>query len=69
VGVMDRVGNALRAAFPWVKREEFVYLVMDNAGGHGTDVAWETYTADLEEKHKQGADHSSVSSVSRNKSP
>jgi hypothetical protein len=42
---MDRVGNALRAAFPWVKREEFV-------GGHGTDVAWETYTADLEEKHK-----------------
>jgi hypothetical protein len=52
LGVMDRVGIALRAAFPWVKPEELIYLVMDNAGGHGTDVAWETYTADLEEKHK-----------------
>jgi len=50
--VMDRVGKALRDSFKWVKPNEWIYLVMDNFGGHGTDEAWETFTMNLEEKYK-----------------
>jgi uncharacterized protein (DUF2267 family) len=49
--VMDRVGKALRKAFYWVRRHEEIYLVMDNAGGHGTAEAWETFTTNLETKY------------------
>jgi hypothetical protein len=42
MGVMDRVGKALLAAYKWVKLDEWVHLLMDNAGGHGTDETWET---------------------------
>ena len=52
LGVMDRVGEALRESFYWVKPDEWIYLVMDNAGGHGTDEAWKTFTNDLKEKYK-----------------
>jgi hypothetical protein len=44
LGVMDRVGKALRDSFKWVKPNEWMYLVMDNARGHGTDEAWEMFT-------------------------
>jgi len=50
--VMDRVGKALREKFYWVKKEEWIYLVMDNAGGHGTKEAWEKFTDDLATKYK-----------------
>jgi hypothetical protein len=52
LGVIDRVGKALRESFKWVKPNEWIYLVMDNFGGHGTDEAWETFTMNLEEKYK-----------------
>ena len=52
LGVMDRVGKALRESFYWVTPNEWIYLVMDNAGGHGTDEAWKTFTNDLKEKYK-----------------
>jgi hypothetical protein len=52
LGVMDRVGEALRKAFYWVRQNEWIYLVMDNAGGHGTAEAWETFTNSLTTKYK-----------------
>ena len=38
-----RVGDAVRKKFSWVPREEKCYLVMDNAGGHGTNEAIDEY--------------------------
>jgi hypothetical protein len=32
LGVMDRVGEALRKSFYWICQNELIYLVMDNAG-------------------------------------
>jgi hypothetical protein len=52
LGAMDRVGQSLRRAFYWVRQNEWIYLVMDNAGGHGTNEAWETFTQNLETKYK-----------------
>jgi hypothetical protein len=52
LSIMDRVGAALREKFWWVKQSEWIYLVMDNAGGHGTKEAWEKFTNDLATKHK-----------------
>jgi hypothetical protein len=52
LGVMDRVGEALRKAFYWGHQNEWIYLVMDNAGGHGTAEAWETFTNSLTTKYK-----------------
>ena len=34
----------MRTAYYWVPKEEFIYLNMDNAGGHGTDVAVKQHT-------------------------
>ena len=50
--VMDRVGEALRKTFYWVRQNEWIYLVMDNAGGHRTAEAWETFTNSLTTKYK-----------------
>ena len=36
---MDRVGLAIREAYNWMKPSETCYLVMDNAGGHGSKEA------------------------------
>jgi hypothetical protein len=44
---MPEVGLALRWAFHWVADDEPIYLVMDNAGGHGTNDAKEAYTEGL----------------------
>jgi hypothetical protein len=46
------VGPAIRNAFHWADKDETIYLVMDNAGGHGTDEAIEQYTKYLWEEHK-----------------
>ena len=45
--VMPRIGTAIRQNMPWVPRDELIYLVMDNAGGHGTAAAIQQYTRDL----------------------
>merc|ERR1711935_831459 len=49
---MDRVGESLRAKFYWVEDDDPIYLVMDNAGGHGTDECVKKYTDRLKKKHK-----------------
>ena len=41
LAAMDRVGQSIRSAYHWIPSTEPCYLVMDNAGGHGTDEAIE----------------------------
>lgn len=48
IGAMDRIGEAIRKKFSWIPRTQKCYLVMDNAGGHGTKEAIEQYVANLE---------------------
>jgi hypothetical protein len=43
-----KVGKAIREKFHWVPRPQKCYLVMDNAGGHGTEEAIKKYTDILE---------------------
>ena len=47
LGVIPEVGRALREQFHWVRNDKKIYLVMDNAGGHGTVDAINTYTKAL----------------------
>ena len=47
LAAMDRVGAAIRAAYHWIPLTTECYLVMDNAGGHGTSEAIEEYVAKL----------------------
>lgn len=56
---MDGVGKAIREAYHWVKwnplnvqQSDTIYLVMDNAGGHGTDEAVQQYSKDLKNNYK-----------------
>ena len=56
---MDEVGKAIREKYHWVKwdprsvqNSDVIHLVMDNAGGHGTDTAVKKYTEDLKNKYK-----------------
>ena len=48
---MDRVGVKIREKFHWVPQSEVCYIVMDNAGGHGTDDAIVEYTAKLKNNY------------------
>ena len=41
---MHRVGAAIRKAYHWIPITQSCYLVMDNAGGHGTNDAISSYT-------------------------
>ena len=50
--VMDEVGQNIRAKFKWVSEDDLCYLVMDNAGGHGTNEAIKKYSAYLLSKYK-----------------
>ena len=49
--VMNRLGIVMRQKFWWVKSETKMYVVMDNAGGHGTDEAKKEYETVLNEKY------------------
>jgi hypothetical protein len=40
---VHETGHAIRSSMHWVAFEEPVILFMDNAGGHGTDVAKQQY--------------------------
>jgi len=46
---IPEVGQALREKFHWIPIQEKIYLVMDNAGGHGTSEAIDEYTNRLKE--------------------
>ena len=48
---MDDIGSAVRRAYHWIPPEEPCYLVMDNAGGHGTRDAIIEYVNLLKDKH------------------
>lgn len=48
---MGEVAEAIRAAYHWIPSEQVIYLVMDNAGGHGTDQAVQQYTKQLLDEH------------------
>jgi len=49
---MDAIGKAIREKYHWVPPEDEIFLVMDNAGGHGTHDTIDKYVADLLEDHK-----------------
>ena len=51
IPAMDRVGAAIRKSYYWVPITEKCYLVMDNAGGHGTTEAKDNYVKMLLEKY------------------
>ena len=48
---MVRVGEKLRLKFHWIKMHYPIYLVMDNAGGHGDKETVEEYTNMLKERY------------------
>ena len=52
IPAMDRVGQAIRSTFHWIPPNQTCYLVINNAGGHGTDEAIKKYTTCLLDKHK-----------------
>ena len=47
LSAMQRLGERAREVFWWVDRETPMYVLMDNAGGHGTKEAIEEYTSML----------------------
>jgi hypothetical protein len=47
LSVMNEVGAAIRASYHWVPLSQKIFLGMDNAGGHGTDIAVQQYTDEL----------------------
>jgi hypothetical protein len=44
---MPTIGAEIRQNMPWVPQEQPIYLIMDNAGGHGTREAVGQYTRAL----------------------
>ena len=51
LSAMDRVGKAMRESYHWIDINVVIYLVMDNAGGHGTDNAIIEYTRLLKDTY------------------
>lgn len=49
IKTMPEVGRALREKYHWIDANDPIYLVMDNAGGHGTNDAKTQYTEALKE--------------------
>ena len=47
LSAMDRVGKVMRDKYFWVSSDEIIYLILDNAGGHGTDNAISAYTKNM----------------------
>lgn len=47
---MREVGQAIRKYFFWVRRDQPIYLVIDNAGGHGTNEAIAEYKTFLKDE-------------------
>ena len=48
---LPSIGEEILKKMPWVPREEIIYLVMDNAGGHGTQNANHEYTRVMLDTH------------------
>jgi hypothetical protein len=41
------MAKMIRSFHHWIPAEETIFLIMDNAGGHGTNDAIEQYFSDL----------------------
>ena len=41
----------MRTHYPHVPKTETMYLVIDNAGGHGSDANWDLMTKEMREQH------------------
>lgn len=41
----------MREAYHWLDEDDIIYLVMGNAGGHGTDKCVDEYTKKLRDEH------------------
>ena len=39
MNIIEEMGESIREAFHWVPRSKSIHLFMDNAGGHGTELA------------------------------
>ena len=48
---MRRVGICMREKYHWVSQDVMLYLVLDNAGGHGTNECVDAYVAMLKEEY------------------
>jgi hypothetical protein len=48
---MENIGATIRRKYHWVPKEVTIYLIMDNAGGHGTKDAIAQYVADIKQDH------------------
>jgi hypothetical protein len=48
---MEHIGATIRRKYHWVPKEVTIYLIMDNAGGHGTKDAIAQYVADIKQDH------------------
>ena len=51
VGAMDQIGQSAQQKYYWVPLHEFIFMVMDNAGGHGTKETVKLYTEMLKTKY------------------
>ena len=51
LAAIDRVGKALREKMWWIAKEDEIFLIMDNAGGHGKNDIIELYTLNLKENY------------------
>ena len=51
VGAMDQVGQSAQKQYYWVPLYKFIFMVMDNAGGHGTKETVQLYTEMLKTKY------------------
>lgn len=51
ITIMPKISTEIRKKFHWVDKEDTIYLVMDNAGGHGTKNCKQKYINILKEKN------------------
>ncbi len=48
---MPAIGAEIRQKMPWIPPDQPIYLILDNAGGHGTRQAINEYTRQLRDQH------------------
>ena len=51
ISTMDHVRNALREKMHCISMDDAIYLIMENAGGHGKNYATKKCTIDLKTKY------------------
>jgi hypothetical protein len=59
---LPSIADEIRGRMPWVPGDQVIYLVMDNAGGHGTIQAIDEYTQQLQAEYNIEIIHQSARS-------